>query len=344
MPGADRLTGGDGIDTVLYASTGALTIDLLAHTASGGDATGDILTGIENIYATSSGDTLGGDGSGNLLAGRAGDDVLAGRGGDDALYGEGGNDSLDGGDGADRLVGGDGVDTIHGGTGNDSVDAGTGDDFVYGEAGHDNLNGGAGNDTIEGGDGNDTIEAGAGFDTIDGGAGIDTVSYAGSGAAVAVDLGTASFAGGDATGDSLTGIEQVLGSAFSDELIGDSAANTLWGLAGDDRLTGGGGGDALKGGAGNDIFVYTALSDSAVSGIGKDTIADFSTGDRIDLSAIGIAFSIGTGGFTGHAGEIRIVTAGAIQVVYADSNGDKAPDFAINVISDHALTAADFIL
>ncbi len=46
------------------------------------------------------------------------------------------------------------------------------------------------------------------------------------------------------------------------------------------------GGDALKGGAGNDRFVYAALSDSAVSGLGKDAIADFATGDRIDLSAI----------------------------------------------------------
>ncbi len=27
-----------------------------------------------------------------------------------------------------------------------------------------------------------------------------------------------------------------------------------------------------------------------------------------------------------------------------DVNGDKAPDFAINVISDHVLTTADFVL
>jgi hypothetical protein len=29
-------------------------------------------------------------------------------------------------------------------------------------------------------------------------------------------------------------------------------------------------------------------------------------------------------------------------VVYADVNGDKIPDFAINVIADHALAAGDF--
>ncbi|WP_343717043.1 hypothetical protein, partial [Inquilinus sp.] len=56
------------------------------------------------------------------------------------------------------------------------------------------------------------------------------------------------------------------------------------------------------------------------------------------------AFTFGTGAFTGTAGELRVVTAGSIQVVYVDANGDKAPDFAINVTADHALTAADFVL
>jgi len=94
------------------------------------------------------------------------------------------------------------------------------------------------------------------------------------------------------------------------------------GASGDDALTGGGG-DLLKGEAGNDRFVDTALSDSAVSGAGKDTVADFSTGDRIDLSGIDAdgnssngdtAFTFGTGGFTGHAGEVRVLTSGAIQL------------------------------
>jgi len=48
--------------------------------------------------------------------------------------------------------------------------------------------------------------------------------------------------------------------------------------------------------------------------------------------------------FTGHAGELRVVTSGAVQVVYADTNGDRIADLAINVLSDHALTASDFAL
>jgi Ca2+-binding RTX toxin-like protein len=352
--GGDVLTGGDGLDQANYqGSAAAVSVNLLTGATSGGDAQGDTLSGIENLYGSSHDDQLTGDNARNVIGGELGNDTLVGNGGDDSLSGEGGDDNLSGGDGADRLIGGDGIDTIHGGTGNDSVDAGTGNDQVFGEAGHDSIYGGAGDDTIDGGDGNDTIEGDGGADAIIGGAGIDTAVYASSAAAVSVNLATGAMSGGDAAGDTLTGIEQVMGSAFADTLTGDANANTLWGLGGGDVLTGGGGGDALKGGAGNDSFVYTALSDSAVSGIGKDGITDFSAGDKIDLSGIDAdgnaengdtAFTFGTGDFTRHAGELRVVTAGAIQVVYVDVNGDKVPDFAINVTSDHPLTASDFVL
>ena len=38
------------------------------------------------------------------------------------------------------------------------------------------------------------------------------------------------------------------------------------------------------------------------------------------------------------------MTPARVQVVYVDVNGDKVSDFAINVISDHPLTATDFML
>ncbi|WP_052120677.1 beta strand repeat-containing protein [Inquilinus limosus] len=352
--GADTLNGGAGSDFANYqGSEQGVTVNLLAGTASGGFAQADVLTSIENLYGSSHDDQLTGDNGRNIIGGELGNDTIVGNGGDDALSGEGGDDNLDGGDGNDRLVGGDGVDTIHGGNNDDSVDAGTGNDIVFGEAGNDNLYGGDGSDQLDGGDGNDILEGGAGTDALTGGAGIDTASYASSSAGVTVSLVTGAGTGGDAQGDTLSGIEQLLGSGFNDHLTGDANANTLWGQAGDDVLAGGGGGDLLKGGAGSDSFVYTALSDSTVVSTGKDTIADFSTGDKIDLSAIDAdgnsangdtAFAFGTGGFTGTAGELRVVTAGALQVVYVDANGDKAPDFAINVISNHPLTAADFVL
>jgi Ca2+-binding RTX toxin-like protein len=353
--GADNLDGGNGSDFANYqGSLLGVNVDLLAHTATGGDAQGDVLTNIENLYGSSNADHLTGDNGANTIGGELGDDTLVGNGGNDILAGEGGNDNLDGGDGADRLVGGDGIDTIHGGNDADSIDAGTGNDIVFGDAGNDSLYGGDGDDQLNGGDGNDVLISGAGADAMDGGAGTDTVSYAGSATGVTIGLAGTPGVGGDAQGDTLTGIENLYGSSFADHLTGDANANTISGGAGDDVITGGGGADVLKGGAGNDTFVYTAVSDSTVAAAGKDLIADFTSGDKIDLSAIDAdgnagngdtAFSFGTGGFTGHAGEIRVVNFGnGVQGVYLDTNGDKVPESIINVISDHALTAADFVL
>jgi Ca2+-binding RTX toxin-like protein len=344
--GADILVGDAGTDTADYSgSSAAVTVDLGLGTGHGGDAEGDTLATIENVTGSALADHLTGNAGANALLGGAGDDVL---------YGGAGGDALDGGDGADRLVGGDGIDTIHGGTGNDSIDAGTGNDIVFGEAGDDNIFGGTGDDQLSGGDGNDVLVGAAGADALDGGAGNDTVVYAGSTAGVTVSLATGLGTGGDAQGDTLTGIENVYGSDHNDVLTGDAGANTLSGGAGNDILTGGVGADVLKGGAGNDIFVYTSIADSTVAPAGKDVITDFSTGDKIDLSAIDAdgnaangdtAFSFGTGGFTSHAGEVRIVDFhNGLQGVYLDVNGDKAPDAIINVISDHVLTVSDFSL
>jgi Ca2+-binding RTX toxin-like protein len=344
--GANVLLGGAG-DDVLHGGAGADTLD-------GGDGSDYVLLNIENLYGSSFNDHLTGDNGANIIGGELGDDTLVGNGGNDTLSGEGGNDNLDGGDGNDRLVGGDGIDTIHGGNDNDSIDAGTGNDVVFGDAGNDTIVGGTGDDQLSGGDGNDLLIGGAGADALDGGAGNDTATYAGSTAGVTVSLATGLGTGGDAEGDTLNGIENIYGSDHNDVLTGNAVANTLSGGAGDDVLTGGLGADLLKGNAGNDTFVYTSIADSTVAPVGKDVIADFTTGDKIDLSAIDAdgnsangdtAFSFGTGGFTGHAGELRIVDFhNGLQGVYLDTNGDKTPDAIINVISDHALTAADFML
>ena len=57
---------------------------------------------------------------------------------------------------------------------------------------------------------------------------------------------------GDAAGDSYSSIEGLIGSAFSDLLLGNNHANTLKGLGGDDFLFGLDGDDVLVGGAGGD--------------------------------------------------------------------------------------------
>jgi Ca2+-binding RTX toxin-like protein len=350
--GADNIDGGNGSDFANYqGSLAGVTVDLLNHLTAGGDAQGDTLTSIENLYGSSNADTLAGDAARNIIGGELGDDAIIGNGGDDALSGEAGADSVNGGDGNDRVVGGAGADNLSGGTGNDSIDAGTENDQVFGQAGNDVLYGGAGDDALDGGDDNDVLEGAAGADNLIGGNGIDTVSYASSSAGVFVTMGGISI-GGDATGDIMSGIEQVIGSGFTDSISGDATANTLWGMAGDDTLFGGVGADVLKGGAGNDTFGYFSVADSTVAAAGRDTITDFTTGDKINLSAIdanGVgpgdaAFTFGTGAFTA-AGQIRVLAfAGNRYGVYLETTGNNVEDALITVYSDHALTAADFVL
>ena len=117
-------------------------------------------------------------------------------------------------------------------------------DHITGTSGADTLRGGAGNDTINGGGGNDMLIGGAGGDILNGGDGTDTVSYAGSAAAVTVTV-NGSASGGDAAGDTLSNIENIIGSAHNDTLTGDGSVNILTGGAGDDTLTGGGGADTF---------------------------------------------------------------------------------------------------
>ena len=93
--GNDTLIGGPGSDWARYfVAPGAVTVDLLAGTASGADGS-DTLSGFEKAIGSGYGDTLLGSDSVNVLQGWGGDDLLRGRGGDD---------TLDGGAGLDRAI------------------------------------------------------------------------------------------------------------------------------------------------------------------------------------------------------------------------------------------------
>jgi Ca2+-binding RTX toxin-like protein len=120
--GADTLVGGDGIDTLDYsASAAGVAVRLWNLTASGGDAQGDVYSGIENITGSAQNDTLNGDNGANVLIGGMGNDFLFAINGNDLVYG------------------GDGNDTIYGGAGNDTIDGGAGNDRLFGEAGADTF-------------------------------------------------------------------------------------------------------------------------------------------------------------------------------------------------------------
>jgi hypothetical protein len=52
--GADILDGGDGIDTASYeGSSTSVNVSLATHTGKEGDAEGDMLTNIENLFGSS---------------------------------------------------------------------------------------------------------------------------------------------------------------------------------------------------------------------------------------------------------------------------------------------------
>ena len=170
---------------------------------------------------------------------------------------------------------------------------GSGNDTLNGNAGNDILLGGLGNDTLNGGEGNDLLIGGAGNDTLNGGNGNDTASYFDSAAGVTVTVNGASQNTGGAGTDSLSNMENLVGSMFNDSLTGDGNANVLSGLAGNDILSGGGGDDLLIGGTGSDTLTGGAGKDTfkwmAGDAGGTDTIKDFTTGangDVLDLSEL----------------------------------------------------------
>src|SRR3546814_4240184 len=74
--------------------------------------------------------------------------------------------------------------------------------------------------------GDDVLAGGSGADILVGGAGRDVLSYAGSAAAVQVDLARLTAIGGDAEGDLFDGFEDVEGSVFADALAGDAGARS----------------------------------------------------------------------------------------------------------------------
>ncbi|WP_234839489.1 retention module-containing protein [Aeromonas caviae] len=155
------------------------------------------------------------------------------------------------------------------------------------------LIGGSGNDRLNGNAGNDILLGGLGNDTLNGGNGNDTASYFDSSAGVTVTVNGANQNTGGAGTDSLSNMENLVGSMFNDSLTGDGNANVLSGLAGNDILSGGGGDDLLIGGAGSDTLTGGAGKDTfkwmAGDAGGTDTIKDFTTGangDVLDLSEL----------------------------------------------------------
>ena len=191
--GGDVIDGEGGINTASYLHSAAgVTVDLMDNADNaGGDAQGDRLYHIQDLYGSTHADTLTGTNSRNEIYGFGGADTIYGMGGNDLISIIGTPTLVDGGAGFDYLSvagdatltdanfqnfervgvmgGGDldmsGVTSFSGSIRSLSTATGAGA-TITGTAGVDKIYAGAGADTIAGGGGNDLITAGTGADTF----------------------------------------------------------------------------------------------------------------------------------------------------------------------------------
>ena len=264
----------------------------------------------------------------NTLVGTGGDDVLQGNGGRDTLYGRGGDDR-----------------------------------FVYTSL--DDSRPGGGRDLIVGWDEGDRID----ISQIDADlelAGIQALRFVGLGSA---DRTIASgemkyyhvngntYVVASVDGDDQADFQiEIAGTHYltADNFVGLATNGGSVGTSGDDVLQGGSGRDVFYGGEGSDLFVYTRLDDSR-PGEGRDLIADWDAGDRIDVSAIDA--DLGTIGnqslrFVGAGTVDRVVASGDLKYYHVNGNtylvasvdGDDQADFQIEIAGVHGLSADEFLL
>jgi lysophospholipase L1-like esterase len=191
-------------------------------------------------------------------------------------------------------------------------------DRLYGNDGSNRLDGRGGDDLVYGRSGNDRLYGGAGNDRLYGSSGDDWF----------------------------------YGSSGHDVFKGDSGADRIYGDSGNDSITGGTGRDIMFGGSGLDRFVFLSRSESGTTASKRDVIADFTRGDKVDLSYLD-ANTTRSGNqkftfvskFTGRPGELQWDENSKGFMVSADVNGNGIADFSIQLNTKlGSLRSSDFIL
>ncbi|MBI2717513.1 MAG: cadherin domain-containing protein [Rhizobiales bacterium] len=371
----------EGTDTVNSRVSYTLGVNLENLTLTGVDA----VNGTGNVLDN----TITGNSQANTLVGRGGSDTLNGGGGADLMIGGIGDDHYvvdNVGDVVTELLG-EGTDSVRSsitytltanveqltlagsanisGAGNGAgniIIGNSGANVLYGYGAADRLDGGAGADTLIGGTGNDVYIVDNVGDVVqeNSGEGTDSV-YSGVSFTLSANVENLALTGAalvNGTGNELAnaitgnGSNNVLsGLDGNDTLKGMSGNDTLDGGNGDDVINGGLGVDLLTGGAGNDTFVYSLVRDSGILSTTRDTIADFATGDHIDLSAIDANLSVAgdqafvldtDGSFS--IGEIKLEVVGSDLLLSLNQDTDAAAELTVLLKNVTSLSASDFIL
>jgi hypothetical protein len=168
---------------------------------------------------------------------------------------------------------------------------------IYGGGGSDVLQGGAKDDVLNGGDDSDEFDMGDaidGADVINGGADDDLVSYGTRTRDVTIKLCVAAPVTGCAAPDCacvaengevgehdvIVNVEDAIGGAGNDLIVGDDVSNTLSGKDGNDHIDGLGGADLIFGDNGDDTINGGAEDDILIGGPGVNAI-DGAQGDDI---------------------------------------------------------------
>jgi Ca2+-binding RTX toxin-like protein len=361
--GADKMTGGTAADTFYVDEAG----DQVVETGTGAGDTviasyenHTLAANVENLILA--GAVLKGNGNSlnNTLTGNAADNILDGGAGNDTLIGGLGNDAYILDAAADVVTenAAAGTDTIEirfnttaYTVANNVENVKIADGFTPGSITANSTGvsflGNSLSNTFIGAGGNDVFDGGSGAaaDAFTGNAGIDTVTYVNATASVVANMTTTTGSSGDATGDTFSGIEILIGSAQNDTLTGDAADNTLIGGNGADILTGGAGNDVLKGDAGNDVLKGESGADTYLIGRGDgiDTVQNVHGDALADIVQFGAGIDESQLWFKRNGNDLEISIIGTddgatISGWYSGAQNQVA---SIKDASGHTLAAAN---
>lgn len=233
---------------------GVSPLFLAAHSGQGGSANGDFIDGIENVSGSAYDDILVASNGNGIIDGFLGNDIIyAGPIGDTLIGGDGvdwlsykladdgvgvdisftdadGSGGYADGDELQKIVpkAGGGFDHVQGNS-FENLEGSIYSDTLQGDEKNNIIKGLSGDDSILGEDGNDLLNGGAGADFLNGGSGNeDTATYLDSPGGVSVDLLFNQGFFADAQGDTFSGVENLIGSNYGDNLSGDNGNNRIY--------------------------------------------------------------------------------------------------------------------